>query len=138
MSQVLTLYTTPVVYLYLENIRVRFNRRRGHTVADEVVPAGPMSDAGFPARHSSHQSLRRRLARPYVLKSAVAPSEYAVARPKPGDAFADRLEAASHLHRLEHVVWRVESGLNRQPAARPCTASLAARASPARCRSNRL
>ena len=50
-SQVLTLYTTPVVYLYLENIRVRFNRRRGHTVADEVVPAGPMSDAGVPARH---------------------------------------------------------------------------------------
>ena len=50
-SQVLTLYTTPVVYLYLENIRVRFNRRRGHTVADEVVPAGPMSDAGLSARH---------------------------------------------------------------------------------------
>jgi len=32
-SQVLTLYTTPVVYLYLENIRVRVNRRRGHSVA---------------------------------------------------------------------------------------------------------
>ena len=36
-SQVLTLYTTPVVYLYLENIRVRVNRRRGHSVADEFV-----------------------------------------------------------------------------------------------------
>jgi multidrug efflux pump len=36
-SQVLTLYTTPVVYLYLENMRVRVNRRRGHSVTDEVV-----------------------------------------------------------------------------------------------------
>jgi multidrug efflux pump len=50
-SQVLTLYTTPVVYLYLEKIRVGFNRRRGHTVADEVVPDGPLTDAGIPARH---------------------------------------------------------------------------------------
>ena len=48
MSQVLTLYTTPVVYLYLENIRVRFNRRRGHTVADEVVPAGADVGCGNP------------------------------------------------------------------------------------------
>jgi multidrug efflux pump len=40
-SQVLTLYTTPVVYLYLENIRVRVNRRRGHTVADEIVRDEP-------------------------------------------------------------------------------------------------
>lgn len=45
-SQVLTLYTTPVVYLYLENIRVRVNRRRGHTVADEVVREAP------PLRHA--------------------------------------------------------------------------------------
>jgi len=37
-SQLLTLYTTPVVYLYLEKIRVKVNRRRGHSVADEVVP----------------------------------------------------------------------------------------------------
>ncbi len=37
MSQVLTLYTTPVVYLYLENLRVRVNRRRGHAVTDEVI-----------------------------------------------------------------------------------------------------
>ena len=40
-SQVLTLYTTPVVYLYLENIRVRVNRRRGRTVTDEVVGDEP-------------------------------------------------------------------------------------------------
>jgi multidrug efflux pump len=50
-SQVLTLYTTPVVYLYLENIRVRVNRRRGHTVADEVVPSGPVTGAGISPRH---------------------------------------------------------------------------------------
>ena len=51
-SQVLTLYTTPVVYLYLEKIRVSVNRRRGHSVADEVVPGGPLTtDAGMPARH---------------------------------------------------------------------------------------
>jgi multidrug efflux pump len=45
-SQVLTLYTTPVVYLYLENIRVKVNRRRGHSVADEVVRDTP------PMRHA--------------------------------------------------------------------------------------
>jgi multidrug efflux pump len=28
-SQVLTLYTTPVVYLYLDKLRHRFNRWRG-------------------------------------------------------------------------------------------------------------
>ena len=50
-SQVLTLYTTPVVYLYLEKIRVSVNRRRGHTVADEVVPGEPATDAGIPMRH---------------------------------------------------------------------------------------
>jgi multidrug efflux pump len=51
-SQVLTLYTTPVVYLYLEKIRVSANRRRGHSVADEVVPGGSVTDAGIPARHT--------------------------------------------------------------------------------------
>jgi multidrug efflux pump len=51
-SQVLTLYTTPVVYLYLEKIRVRVNQRRGHTVADEVVPDGSVTDAGITARHT--------------------------------------------------------------------------------------
>jgi hypothetical protein len=38
------------VYLYLEKIRVSVNRRRGHSIADEVVPEG-MTDAGLPARH---------------------------------------------------------------------------------------
>jgi hypothetical protein len=50
-SQVLTLYTTPIVYLYVEKIRVSVNRRRGHTVADEVVPSGPPADGGMPARN---------------------------------------------------------------------------------------
>jgi multidrug efflux pump len=50
-SQVLTLYTTPVVYLYLERIRISLNRRRGHTIADEVVPGEPATDAGIPMRH---------------------------------------------------------------------------------------
>jgi multidrug efflux pump len=50
-SQVLTLFTTPVVYLYLEKIRVSVNRRRGHTVADEVVPDGQVTGTGLPARH---------------------------------------------------------------------------------------
>ena len=47
-SQVLTLYTTPVVYLYLENMRVRVNRRRGHSVTDEVVRDTPPT----PLRHA--------------------------------------------------------------------------------------
>jgi multidrug efflux pump len=49
-SQLLTLYTTPVVYLYLEKIRVGVNRRRGHSVADEVVPDEPATDVGIPMR----------------------------------------------------------------------------------------
>jgi multidrug efflux pump len=51
-SQILTLYTTPVVYLYLEKIRVRVNRRRGHSVADEVVPGEPATDAAMPMRRA--------------------------------------------------------------------------------------
>ena len=43
--QVLTLYTTPVAYLCLAKIRVSVNRRRGHAVADEVVPDGSLTDA---------------------------------------------------------------------------------------------
>jgi multidrug efflux pump len=49
-SQVLTLYTTPVVYLYLEKIRVSVNRRRGHTVADEAVPGEPVSGGSIQVR----------------------------------------------------------------------------------------
>jgi hypothetical protein len=49
---------TPVVYLYLEKIRVNVNRRRGHTVADEVVPDGPVADAGIPARQARSTAIR--------------------------------------------------------------------------------
>jgi hypothetical protein len=34
----------------MEKIRVSVNRRRGHTVADEVVPGEPL-DGGIAARH---------------------------------------------------------------------------------------
>jgi multidrug efflux pump len=50
-SQVLTLYTTPVVYLYLENMRVRVNRWRGRTVADERMPGIEVAE-GVPMRHA--------------------------------------------------------------------------------------
>ena len=41
MSQILTLYTTPVVYLYLEEIRTRFSRRRA---ARRHAPPRPSED----------------------------------------------------------------------------------------------
>jgi multidrug efflux pump len=42
-SQVLTLYTTPVVYLFMDRLRLRFARRKGHGPArgeDGLEPAG--------------------------------------------------------------------------------------------------
>jgi multidrug efflux pump len=51
-SQVLTLYTTPVVYLYLENIRLRVNRRRGRTITDERLSGLDVTDAGVPVRQA--------------------------------------------------------------------------------------
>ena len=45
-SQVLTLYTTPVIYLYMDRLQLRFRRRkRAHTIAGEV-PAPPVSAKG--------------------------------------------------------------------------------------------
>ena len=43
-SQMLTLYTTPVVYLYLDRLRLRLGRRRRHGAA-----ASPAATAGGPA-----------------------------------------------------------------------------------------
>ena len=40
MSQVLTLYTTPVVYLYLEEMRTRFSRRRARRRRCRAAPVG--------------------------------------------------------------------------------------------------
>ena len=37
-SQLLTLYTTPVVYLYLDRMRLRFLRRRPHAVEAKPLP----------------------------------------------------------------------------------------------------
>jgi len=37
-SQLLTLYTTPVVYLYLDRIRLRFLRRQPHRVEVKPLP----------------------------------------------------------------------------------------------------
>ena len=37
-SQLLTLYTTPVVYLFLDRMRLRFLRRRPHTVEANPLP----------------------------------------------------------------------------------------------------
>jgi multidrug efflux pump len=40
-SQVLTLYTTPVVYLFMDRLRLRFARRRGgRSEHDGLEPAG--------------------------------------------------------------------------------------------------
>jgi multidrug efflux pump len=50
MSQVLTLYTTPVVYLYLEEMRTRFSRRRAKGRDAEPRPAeGTTPVASIPA-----------------------------------------------------------------------------------------
>jgi len=40
-SQVLTLYTTPVVYLFMDRLRLRFARRHGRRTEDDgLKPAG--------------------------------------------------------------------------------------------------
>jgi multidrug efflux pump len=50
MSQVLTLYTTPVVYLYLEEMRTRFSRRRARGRKPEPRAAdGTASATSVPA-----------------------------------------------------------------------------------------
>jgi multidrug efflux pump len=41
LSQVLTLYTTPVIYIFFDNLAQRFSGARGHNGADpEPQPAG--------------------------------------------------------------------------------------------------
>jgi multidrug efflux pump len=39
-SQMLTLYTTPVVYLYLDRFRLRWARFRGHPLAEDHMGEG--------------------------------------------------------------------------------------------------
>jgi len=38
-SQMLTLYTTPVVYLYLDRFRLRWARSHGHPLPGRPMPA---------------------------------------------------------------------------------------------------
>ncbi len=51
MSQILTLYTTPVVYLYLEEIRTKFSRRRA---ARRHAPPRPSEDTAPVASIPAH------------------------------------------------------------------------------------
>ena len=44
-SQLLTLYTTPVIYLYLDRLRLRFARlRRGRKTGAQLPPSSPLPD----------------------------------------------------------------------------------------------
>jgi multidrug efflux pump len=49
MSQVLTLYTTPVVYLYLEQLRLRLTRRPVRRVGIEPGPSDTAPVTSIPA-----------------------------------------------------------------------------------------
>jgi multidrug efflux pump len=39
LSQVLTLYTTPVIYIFFDQLAQRFSSHRAHDTGLEVVPA---------------------------------------------------------------------------------------------------
>jgi hypothetical protein len=46
-SQALTLYTTPVIYLYMDRLQMRFRRRKhASTVSPGKVPPSPASLQG--------------------------------------------------------------------------------------------
>jgi HAE1 family hydrophobic/amphiphilic exporter-1 len=55
-SQLLTLYITPVYYVYIENARLRVMRRRKHDAQDPIVTESaampPLADAQPPMRRS--------------------------------------------------------------------------------------
>ena len=40
-SQMLTLYTTPVIYLYMDRLQLRFRRRKESTIRAGQVPPQP-------------------------------------------------------------------------------------------------
>jgi len=42
-SQALTLYTTPVIYLYMDRLQLRFRRRKGAAAISPDVPPTPAS-----------------------------------------------------------------------------------------------
>jgi len=54
-SQLLTLYITPVCYVYIENARLRFMRTRAHEddlVVAQSSPLPPLADAQRPMQRS--------------------------------------------------------------------------------------
>jgi HAE1 family hydrophobic/amphiphilic exporter-1 len=55
-SQLLTLYITPVYYVYIENARLRFVRRKAEHSSDahvtESAPLPPMAEAPRPMQRS--------------------------------------------------------------------------------------
>ena len=54
LSQMLTLYTTPVVYLYLEGMHSRWSRGRARTRAEDLVPEAAASTSGSSVTASGH------------------------------------------------------------------------------------
>jgi HAE1 family hydrophobic/amphiphilic exporter-1 len=59
-SQLLTLYITPVYYVYIENARLRFMRKRAHEddlVVAQSSPLPPLADAQRPMQRSSNERL---------------------------------------------------------------------------------
>ena len=60
-SQLLTLYITPVYYVYIENARLRLMRKRAHESDDPIVtqsePLPSLADAQPPMRQSSDNRL---------------------------------------------------------------------------------
>jgi multidrug efflux pump len=47
-SQLLTLYTTPVIYLYMDRLQLRFRRRKEARIPEGQVPPQPASIKGVP------------------------------------------------------------------------------------------
>jgi hypothetical protein len=65
-SQLLTLYITPVYYVYIENARLRVMRRRQADESREAIvtqsaPMPPLADAQPPMRQSEISGGERRL-----------------------------------------------------------------------------
>jgi HAE1 family hydrophobic/amphiphilic exporter-1 len=58
-SQLLTLYITPVYYVYIENARLRLTRKRAHESDDLIVaqssPLPPLADAQRPMQRSADE-----------------------------------------------------------------------------------
>jgi HAE1 family hydrophobic/amphiphilic exporter-1 len=59
-SQLLTLYITPVYYVYIENARLRLTRKRaletGDPVVTESAPLPTLAEAQPPLQRSTHSS----------------------------------------------------------------------------------